>query len=291
MLKFIGFPFRVKIVLLLVSLFCAILIVLIKKSPVTYAFHLVIWVLWVLAVLPSVISLLPEVFAQIAYELRKVFRQIVRTWKEIQPDSDTVLAFERLMDKMSIKKKLRLEIMPNFYNAQMKGKTVYLGKPMLDTLRNDNIEALLAHEVAHYVRHHSLKLFLPMIIVIFAIVCFISKLTTLAISHVQFLRDASGPNIFSSIEFFMLLLFLLMPLFSWLAEYDADLVAAKCSYKATVKATLQRVAMIRHTDIFRDFYLHPSISKRVANLDRSMIPRVIRWYLELCSPKLLRPLP
>ncbi len=59
-----------------------------------------------------------------------------------------------------------------------------------------------------------------------------------------------------------------MPLVSWPFEYKADAIAAQYVGKEQMVSALMKLADKNNIDMNRDSYTHPSISKRVARLNR-----------------------
>lgn len=57
------------------------------------------------------------------------------------------------------------------------------------------------------------------------------------------------------------------PFISWPLEYEADVMADECVKQGAVVSSLNAIAKLRKMDVTRDFYGHPSINKRIANLD------------------------
>jgi len=68
---------------------------------------------------------------------------------------------------------------------------------------------------------------------------------------------------------------------SWPDECEADLVAGRYVSPEAVVSFLTAMAELRKMDVTRDFYRHPSMTKRRANLDWSPRTRFRKWYLEL----------
>jgi Zn-dependent protease with chaperone function len=72
-----------------------------------------------------------------------------------------------------------------------------------------------------------------------------------------------------------------MRFISWPDEYRADLIAMQYVNRGAVVSFLTAMAALRKMDVTRDFYRHPSINKRIANLGWSQKTRFKKWYFEL----------
>ncbi len=175
---------------------------------------------------------------------------------------------ENLRNQLKIKKKIKLKIVPDFFNAATDGYTVYFGKPLIEILNEDEIQFILAHELAHISKNHvnkKLVIFFGIFLLILILFVFILKI------H----------SFFSLITIFMGIMAMSSRFISWPYEYQADIVAVKLVQKNTLSSTFNKIASIRNIDINRGNYTHPSIHNRIINLDWSPKTRFKKWYFSL----------
>lgn len=210
------------------------------------------------------------------------FRSIWEDMRKGKPryeDPNAVIPeWKRFCQSMGIKEDIKLKVFRNLRNAYARHTTIEVGQPVLDNLDSVSIKGVFAHELAHIKGKHVFKqgclLFGVLVGALFAAV------PLLGISP-SF--DPSGSSLFWSSVLLILVDFtgIAIRFISWPFEYKADLIADQYVKQKAVASFLEAMAALRKMDVTRDFYLHPSITKRKANLDWSQKTRFKKWYFEL----------
>lgn len=128
------------------------------------------------------------------------------------------------------------------------GGTVHIGCTILCGLDNPALAGILAHELAHLRKGHSVKVMLSFLV-------FIPVLVYWSVSE-------SWPIIPILLTFAIWAL--VLSLISWQNEYEADAVAAEYVEKKPMAYALKQVA--RLIDRPGDTLTHPSFKKRISRL-------------------------
>jgi len=177
---------------------------------------------------------------------------------------------------MGIEKYIKVKVFANSRNAYANGTTIEIGQPVLDSLDSVSIRGVFAHELAHIKRNHTLKRWR----LLFGLV-FVSGVLFGGILY-GFGPLASSPFVCTGLSIILVgLMGIAMRFISWPCEYEADLMADQCVKQGAVASSLKAMATLRKTDFTRDFYGHPSVNRRIANLDCSQKTRFRKWYIEL----------
>jgi Zn-dependent protease with chaperone function len=256
-----GFPLRINISFLAIAIVCAATSSLSDRETLRMTFLAVAWLLTLLAVGPSSFGFVWE---------------DVRKGKPRSVDPNTVIPeWQKFCQSMGIKESIKVKVFPNLRNAYARHTTIGIGQPVLDSLDSVSIKAVFAHELTHIKRNHTLKrgrlllgvIFVPGVLlgVLYSIYPSGSSIVTYAASSIIII-DFVG---------------IAARFISWPFEYEADLIADQCVKHGAVAASLKGIATLRKMDVTRDFYWHPSINKRIANLDWSQKTRFKKWYIEL----------
>lgn len=164
-----------------------------------------------------------------------------------------------------------------FFSGMGKSKTIVLFDTLIEKLTKEEIVAVLAHEIGHYKRKHTLAMFI------------VSNLQTLAIfgllgwalQYPEFskaLGAEEGKFHLSALAFFVLLtplqilLGLLNNSLSRRNEFDADTFAAKTYKQAPMRSALSKIstdslANLNPHPIYVAFnYTHPPLVQRLKNV-------------------------
>jgi len=88
-------------------------------------------------------------------------------------------------------------------------------------------------------------------------------------------------NLFGTILLMVAMISILSRFIFWPFEYQADFVASEFAGEEIFTETLLSYARLKNIDIKHDFYFHPSVSKRINNLNLSKMARIVKWYLEI----------
>ena len=264
-----GCSLRINVSLLAIAIICAAISSLSDKETFRITCLVSGWVLTLVAVVPSLFG-----FA----------RERLRKGKSTNVDPDTLVpGWKQFCESMGIKEPIKVKVFANLRNARPNGTTIEIGQPVLDSLDSISIKAVFAHELAHIKTHHALK---PRHLLWFVLV---------AAAFVGVAR-ATVPSIFiysvDQLRFSCFTLAVLPILIigfigiairfvSWPDEYEADLIADQSVKQGAVLSFLTAMAVLRKMDVTRDFYLHPSVNKRKANLGWSQKTRFRKWYFEL----------
>ena len=164
-----------------------------------------------------------------------------------------------------------------FFSGMGKSKTIVLFDTLIEKLTKEEIVAVLAHEIGHYKRKHTLAMFI------------VSNLQTLAIfgllgwalQYPEFskaLGAEEGKFHLSALAFFLLLtplqilLGLLNNSLSRRNEFDADTFAAKTYKQAPMRSALSKIstdslANLNPHPLYVAFnYTHPPLVQRLKNV-------------------------
>lgn len=164
-----------------------------------------------------------------------------------------------------------------FFSGMGKSKTIVLFDTLIEKLTKDEIVAVLAHEIGHYKRKHTLAMFI------------VSNLQTLAIfgllgwalQYPEFsktLGAEEGKFHLSALAFFLLLiplqilLGLLNNSLSRRNEFDADTFAARTYNQASMRSALSKIstdslANLNPHPLYVAFnYTHPPLVQRLKNV-------------------------
>ena len=128
-----------------------------------------------------------------------------------------------------------------------------IGCTMLCGLDDNALKGVLAHELAHIKKRHTIKIsLLSIILLIPMIVC------------VFLARSWSEITIFLTFALMVIVWIFLYSSISWHNEYEADAVASEYVGKQTISHALTQAAGLinRHGDTLT----HPSFKKRISHL-------------------------
>jgi len=259
-----GFPLRINVSLLVLAIVFTTISGLSDKEVLEIVFL-------GMGSLLTLVTVMPSLFW---YEWERV-----RKGKGKDKDPDTIIPrWKRFCQSMGIEEGIKVKVFPGLRNAYANHTTIEVGQPMLDSFNSVSIEAVFAHELAHIKGKHSLKqqcllIGVPVVASFVAVLLF----------GIPYGSDLPGIYLF----IFSVLIVsadstgIAMRFISWPFEYKADLMANQCVKQGAVASALKALATLRKMDVTRDFYGHPSINKRIANLDWPQGTRFRKWYLEL----------
>jgi Zn-dependent protease with chaperone function len=147
-----------------------------------------------------------------------------------------------------------LEVAPEWINAgATRDGKVLLGQTIVDGFDKEARKGILAHELAHLRAKHSTKSFLVLLLTSIPVFLLITFLHLPNLVNLLLLFSAYG---------------LIVPMVSWRFEYDADATAATFVGIQPVIKGLRKIAEVKHADVQRDTYSHPSISNRISKLQK-----------------------
>jgi len=216
----------------------------------------------------TLLAVVPSSFGFVSERVRKGKGRYI-------DDPDTVIPeWKKFCQSMGIEEDIKVKVFPNLRNAYANGTTIEIGQPVLDSLDSFSIKAVFAHELAHIKGKHALKKGRLLFGVLFAAAVLLGVLDSFGLL---------GSSLFTCSALLTLLAFMgiAMRFILWPFEYEADLMADRCVKEGAVVSSLKAMTTLRKTDVTRDFYSHPSVNKRIANLGWSGKTRFRKWYFEL----------
>jgi hypothetical protein len=205
------------------------------------------------------------------YESDKPIKKERQSSKPKQISKDIKREFDKLCKHkiLDITRKIKLQPTTSIISAESFFCTIRIGQTILDKFDLDLLKAVLAHELLHIKKNHYLK---SSLIVLSPLICAISIICVLLFNF-HWKIDLSYPfhflvfcNIF--IIAFALTIVSLRPV-NWSKEYEADLIAARIVGNDVMIKCLREVANLRSQDMKRDLYKHPSILKRINNIEQN----------------------
>jgi Zn-dependent protease with chaperone function len=147
-----------------------------------------------------------------------------------------------------------LKVAPQWINAgaTTDGKII-LGQIVADEFDREARRGIFAHELAHVKAKHPMRRLAVLILISIPVLLFISLLHLPGIVNLLLAFSAYG---------------LIIPTVSWYFEYEADAIAATWVGIQPVIKGLRSLAEVKHTNVMRDTYSHPSISNRISRLQK-----------------------
>ena len=265
-----GCPLRINVSLLAIAIICTAISSLLDKETPRSICLVIGWVLTVVAVGPSSFGF--------------VWERLRKGKAEDLEDPNTVIpGWKQFCQSMDIKENIKVKVFSNLRNAYPNGTTIKIGQPVLDNLDSVSVKAVFAHELAHIKINYALKLRHLLVFILFGVV-FVGVARATVPLVFTYSVDQLG---FSWFTFSVLSILIIgfmgiaIRFMSWPDEYKADLMAMQHVNRGAVVSFLTAMAELRKTGVTRDFYSHPSINKRRANLGWSQKTRFRKWYLEL----------
>ena len=162
-----------------------------------------------------------------------------------------------------------------------KAKRIVFFDTLIERLNPEEIEAVLAHELGHYKRHHIRKRLIQSFAISFAVLALLGWISTKAWFYLSLnvLPDSNGYNAGLALALFSLVMpvfgFFLTPIQSLGSrkhEYEADQFAAEKSdaknlISALVKLYQDNAATLTPDPVYSSFYdSHPPAPLRIAHL-------------------------
>ena len=262
-----GLPLRKNVSLLTIAIVCAMIAGLPDKEALRIACLVIGWALTFVATVPSLFAFLRE-------RMRKGKATVLK-------DPNTVIpGWKQLCRAMGVKENIKVKVFPDLRNAFATNRTtIEIGQPVLDSLDNVSIRAVFAHELAHHKidcarKPRHLLWFLLVVIVLVTVPWLVFTYSVGPLGSACFTFSVLPILVIGFIGIATRFL-------AWPDEYEADLIAKQYVNREAVISFLTGMAALRKMDVTRDFYRHPSINKRKANLDWSEETRFRKWYLEL----------
>jgi Zn-dependent protease with chaperone function len=259
-----GFSLRINISLLATAIIFAAISSLYDKETLRITCIVIGWLLTLVAVGPSSFGFVLE-------RVRKGNGRYVKDPNIVIPE------WKQFYQSMGIEEDIKIKVFPNLRNAYLDGTTIEIGQPILDSLDSLSIKAVFAHELGHIKINYAYKLKHLLVIILVGVV-----LATLWWLVFAYSVGPLGIFIYSALLIITIgFMGIVMRLISWPDEYKADLIAKQYVSREAVVSFLTAMAALRKMDVTRDFYRHPSITKRIANLDWPKKTRFKKWYFEL----------
>jgi Zn-dependent protease with chaperone function len=147
-----------------------------------------------------------------------------------------------------------LKVAPQWVNAgaTIDGRVI-LGQTVAEEFDSEECKGILAHELAHIKANHPLKSAGLLLLTSIPVLFLISFLHLPGIVNLLLVFSIYG---------------LILPTVSWRFEYEADAIAVTFVGSQPVIKGLGRLAEVKHTNVRRDTYSHPSISNRISRLQK-----------------------
>lgn len=155
---------------------------------------------------------------------------------------DVPLEIAGLADRMGVKLK-EFRIREKLFNAYVIGKTIVLGRDLLDRLSREECLAVVAHELGHIKEKHGLIQALLLVPSLMSVISWFDL----------------PPAVFS-IAFSAYIVIVMIPV-SWTLETRADRIAARFTGKENITSALHVLAHKQKADESSED--HPSIEKRI----------------------------
>jgi Zn-dependent protease with chaperone function len=260
-----GFPLRINLSLLAVAIVFAGVSSLPDQENLRITCIVIGWLLTLAAVGPSS-------FGSVWELVRKGKARSVE-------DPNTVIpGWKQLCQSMGIEKNIKVKVYPNLRNAYANDTTIKIGQPVLDSLDSVAIKAVFVHELGHIKINYALKLRHLLVVILVGV-----ALATVMLLVFTYSAGPPGSSLFTCSALLILIDFMGITIrfASWPDEYRADLIAMQYVNRGAVVSFLTAMAALRKMNVTRDFYRHPSINKRIANLGWSQKTRFKKWYFEL----------
>jgi len=264
-----NFPLKINASLLATAIVFAAISTLFDEEPTGIALLVAAWTLTLVAAVPSLLGYARERLGK-------------RKGSYVDPDT-VVPGWKQFCQSMGVEKDIRMKVFTNLCNAYAHGSTIDIGQPVLSSLDGASTKAVFAHELAHIKINDAMRL---RYLLAPALACAISLGVTRATVPLVFTYSihqlVSSYSAFSVLSISAIgLMGIAIRFMSWPDEYKADLAAMRRVSRRAVVSFLTAIAALRRTDVMRDFYLHPSVNKRKANLAWSPKTRFRKWYIEL----------
>jgi Zn-dependent protease with chaperone function len=263
-----NFPLRINASLLVAAIAFAAISTLFDEEPIGIMLLVAAWALTLVAVVPSLVG----------YARERIGK---RKGRYVDPDT-VVPGWKQFCQSMGIEKDIRMKVFTNLRNAYAHGATIDIGQPVLNSLDSASIKAVFAHELAHIKINDAVRLrHLLAPVLAGAILVGVIRATIPLVFTYSIGQLVSSYSTLSVLSILVIgLMGIAVRFMSWPGEYRADLVAMQRVSRRAVVSFLTAMAALRKTDVMRDFYLHPSVNKRKANLGWSPITRFRKWYIE-----------
>jgi Zn-dependent protease with chaperone function len=266
-----GLPLRTNLCLLAGAIVCAAVSSLRSEEAVRITSVAVGWVLVLVAVGPSLFGFV---------------RGRVRKGKGRYIDPDTIVpGWRQFCQAMGVKKAIKVKVFPGLRNAypDLTNTKIKIGQPVLDSLDSASIKAVVAHELAHIGGGFEVHYTFKQKCLLFGV-----RFGALLGAVVLLGRLSSGFGLPSAPLFWFSVLLAPSSLMGisarfmlWSGEYQADLMAMQYVNREAVVSFLKALAALRKLDLTQDFYTHPGINRRIANLGWPQETRFRKWYFEL----------
>ena len=163
---------------------------------------------------------------------------------------DIPIEITNLLNQMNVKID-ELRIRENFCNAYVKGKSLVLGRQLLEQLDIQEALAVVAHELAHIKEKH-----------------YLFKLLVLPIGLLSVWSWFGLPFQILFISWLAYATVIMIPV-NWVLEYRADMIAMRFSGSINLRSALLKLANANRKNLNEPSEDHPSIAKRL-KLIRSM---------------------
>lgn len=209
------------------------------------------WPLAVLLGIPLWVYLMPASSYGFAYLIVMIFKN---SWMMLRSRKERVPGLVKgLASESNTSPPKHMKILPSFkFNAAVKDDTLYVTEGLKPWLWTTMGIGVIAHEMAHKSRNHSLKLLVAFLL---------SGLLILGI--LEFLADSRWPI---TVCVILTVVTTVIPSVFRFQEYEADRQAANVLGAETMIRTLKVIGDWSSRD--EDSETHPSITKRIGRLAR-----------------------
>ena len=271
-----GFSFRFNFYILIAMMIFTIAYNFVPQFPFGYVCIAIVILCAIVSTGPALIRTMQTFIIKVSAipkRICEVLRNLFTHKYDLDPKYNEILnEIQYLCSLMEINQKVKLKLVPNLINAGAAGNIITFGKPLLEKLDQEEIKAIIAHELSHIKRNHLEKF-------VFYILCLITVLLILGalLHHFTPIKLTNFTDVFLLIG----IVAVSFRVISWSQEYEADIIAAQYVNKDAMKSVWLTVAKTKKMDINWSYYSHPSISNRMANLDWPPNVRHNKWYLSL----------
>ncbi len=270
------FQFRTNLCLLAAVVILTPISYLIPEITVRLLIICLIYALLLLAWLPTILNCVHEFLMLLTAAILNAGIRLLMYIRRARPDTadepKVRAIIEPLLIRMNMNTRRRLEIIirPKWTNAQAPGpSTIVVGKILLDAATSDQLNGILAHELAHIKGRHQIKWLLA-----FGIVAML----LIVVRWFLNIMLPQSENLFIIFPAIAAIVISILSLFSRQTEYAADTLASEYLGKTIITEALIFLAGINNQNVNTDPYLHGSITKRISNLSGPKICRLSRWY-------------
>lgn len=143
-------------------------------------------------------------------------------------------------------------------------RTILIGKPLIDSLSDNELHSIILHEIGHLRERHLIKLYGVILVVsllnyflLYGIIEFLHDLNNIVL---EFIIIAAGSGLTG------FLLWFVPGKFQYKMEYEADAFAAKINGVENMSRASKHLDQISGFSITKGGISHPTLIKRLENI-------------------------